>query len=103
MPLKADPFASGGPFHCSGILQLPPQDAERELANRGIRVSWRYETRLATGMGESILHLEAPKAGWISDTKFGSDGELIVFVQNPAEPMANPIAFPKDCPAPSPG
>jgi hypothetical protein len=102
VPLKTDPFAIGGPLHCSGILQMRPIDAEHHLLNRGIRLSWRFVTKTGPNMGFSDPRLRAPATGWISGTALGSDGELIVFVEDPAKPMANPIAAPADCPlAPS--
>ena len=100
MPLKSDPFAFGGPLHCSGILQMRPVDAERDLVSRGIRLSWRFVTKTGPNTGFSDLRLQAPAIGWISGTALGSDGELIIFVEDPAKPMADPIAAPLDCPAP---
>ena len=101
-PLDGDPFAIGGPLRCSGILQLSPPDAERELAARGIRLSWRFTWKTGPDMGFAELRLHAPATGWISSTALGGDGELIVFVEDPARPMGDPIPFPKDCPAQSP-
>jgi hypothetical protein len=103
VPLEADPFSLGGPLQCSGILQMRPVDAERELLSRGFRISWRFETKTGPNMGFADLRLQAPATGWISDTEIGSNGELIIFVQDPVRPAGDPIAIPDACePAPSP-
>ena len=101
--LKTDPFLLGGPLRCSGILQLSPRDAEAALQTFGYRLSWRfvYSTGGNTGYSEKVL--KAPPVGYISETAIGSDGELIVFVEDPARPMGPPAKFPADCPSPSPG
>jgi hypothetical protein len=102
-PLATDPFAPGGSLHCSGILQLKPLDAERELVARGIRLSWRFEWKTGPNTGYGELRLHAPATGYISNTALGSDGELIVFVEDPARPSSDQIGFPGDCPPPTPG
>jgi hypothetical protein len=53
--------------------------------------------------GYAELRLHAPATGYISSTALGSDGELIVFVEDPTRPESDPIEFPADCPPPSPG
>jgi hypothetical protein len=100
-PLATDPFADGGSLHCSGILQLKPLDAERELVARGIRLSWRFNWKTGPNTGYADLRLRAPATGWISSTALGSAGELIIFVEDPARAMGDPIAFPADCPPPT--
>ena len=102
-PLATDPFAVGGRLHCSGILQLPPIEAERELAARGIRLSCRFEWMTGPNAGYADKRLHAPATGWISSTALGSDGELIVAVEDPKRPMSDPIAIPADCPPPPKG
>jgi hypothetical protein len=102
-PLAKDPFAGGGSLHCSGILQLKPLDAERELVARGIRLSWRFNSKTGPKTGYADLRLRAPATGWISSTSLGSAGELIIFVEDPARPMSDPIAVPADCPPPTSG
>ena len=102
-PLAVDPFAAGGTLRCSGILQLRPMDAEREMTARGIRLSWRFNWKTGPNMGYAEIRLHAPPTGYISSTALGSDGELIVFVQDPLRPESGPIAVPADCPPPSPG
>ena len=101
--LRTDPFESGGPLHCSGILQLSPREAEVALQGFGYRLSWRFEysTGPNTGYGEKAL--KAPLVGFISGTAIGSDGEMIVFVEDPARPSRQAAAFPADCPPPSSG
>ena len=56
----------------------------------------------ATGYAEALAR--APQTGYISDAAVGSDGELIVFVEDPARPMnrAPWPARPEGCPAPQP-
>jgi len=98
-PLKADPFGVGGPLRCSGILQLAPVDAERELLSRGLRISWRFFSKTGPNSGFSDLRLSAPGTGWIMETEIGSSGELIVFVADPAAPMGKPVPVPPDCSA----
>lgn len=97
-PLVNDPFEAGGPLYCSGILQLRPADAERALKSFPFRLSWRFEysTGPNEGFGEAML--EAPQIGFISDTALGSDGELIIFVQDPARPNGPAATFPPECP-----
>jgi hypothetical protein len=102
-PLARDPFEPGGPLHCSGILQLTPVEAERELLSRGIRLSWRFEWKTGPNTGYGELRLQAPPTGWISRTRLGGDGELIVFVEDPARPSGERAPFPPECPAPSSG
>ena len=97
--LKADPFEPGGPLHCSGILQLSPPDAERALQAHGFRLSWRATWSTGPNAGYADKRLSPPD-GWITETAIGSDGELIVFVTEPARPMGPRAEFPKDCPVP---
>jgi hypothetical protein len=101
--LKADPFLPGGPLRCSGILQLSPREAEMALQAFGYRLSWRFVYSTGPNSGYSEKVLNAPPVGFISETAIGSDGELIVFVQDPARPMGQAAPFPADCPPPSPG
>ena len=90
------------------ILALPPQQAEMRLLAMGYKLSWRWEyvtSRFeggATGYAEALAR--APQTGYISDAAVGSDGELIVFVEDPARPMnrAPWPARPEGCPAPQP-
>ena len=96
--LARDPFEPGGPLHCSGILQLAPVVAEQELWARGYRLSWRFEWSTGPNTGFAELRLRAPKVGWISGTAIGSDGELIVFVEDPTRPSGLPAGMPSDCP-----
>jgi hypothetical protein len=100
--LKTDPFLPGGPLRCSGILQLAPREAEAVLETFGYRLSWRFVTATGPNAGFSDKLLKAPPVGYISETAIGSDGELIVFVADPARPMGPPAEFPPDCPPPSP-
>ncbi len=102
-PLASDPFAPGGQLHCSGILQRRPMDAERALQGFGIRLSWRLQWKTGPNTGYSDIRLTAPE-GFINGTALGSDGELIVFVADPARPFGGgPAPFPSDCPPPWPG
>jgi hypothetical protein len=94
----SDPFLPDGELHCSGILQLPPPLAERELLSRGYRLSWRFESSTGANTGFSKELVRAPTVGWITSTAVGSDGELIVFVADPARPFGGPpAAHPADC------
>lgn len=100
--LKTDPFQPGGPLHCSGILQLSPREAEVALQSFGYRLSWRFQWSTPNaGYAEKVLN--APPIGFISETAIGSDGELIVFVEDPARPISQAAKFPPDCALPSPG
>ena len=101
--LDSDPFLPGGPLRCSGILQLSPREAEAALQAFGYRLSWRFVYSTGPNAGYSEKVLKAPRVGFISETAIGSDGELIVFVADPARPMGPPAEFPADCPSPSPG
>jgi hypothetical protein len=100
--LTVDPFAPGQPLHCSGILQLRPQQAEQALRRYRFRLSWRLETATGPNTGFSDVRLEPP-AGVISGSGIGSNGELIIFVSDPAAPFGKPAGFPKDCPTPAGG
>lgn len=103
-PLTRDPFEPGAALHCSGILQLSPQLAERELKARGLRLSWRFQWGTGANSGYSDIRLEAPPTGWINGTALGSDGELILFVADPNRPFGGPpLPLPRDCAQPSPG
>jgi len=95
--LTSDPFLPGGPLHCSGILQRPPPEAERELLARGYPVTWRYESSKdgTTGASEVLAH--APPVGWITSTAIAGTGELIVFVSDPVRPLGPPAELPRDC------
>lgn len=102
-----NPFAAGGALYCSGVLALPPQQAELRLLAMGYKLSWRWQyvtSRFeggATGFAEVMAR--APATGYISDSATGSDGELIVFVEDPARPMdrAPWPAVPPGCPTPT--
>ena len=50
--VDGDPFRAGGPLHCSGILQLPPQAAEPGCWPR-LPAPWRWE--YATGTKHRLL------------------------------------------------
>jgi hypothetical protein len=103
VPLASDPFALGGPLRCSGILQLRPSDAERALQGFGYRLSWRLETASGPNTGYSDLQLSPPD-GMITGTGLGPDGELIIFVSDPARPFGGRAAtLPPDCPRPPSG
>jgi hypothetical protein len=101
--LGTDPFLPGGPLRCSGILQLSPREAEAALQTFGYRLSWRFVYSTGPNAGYSEKVLKAPPVGFISETAIGSDGELVVFVQDPARPMGAAAPFPADCPSPLPG
>ncbi len=52
-------------------------------------------------MGTSDPVDRAPSTGWITNTAVGSNGELILFVANPASPPDAPTPTPpQDCAAP---
>ena len=96
--LRRDPFAGGGALHCSRILQLTPRQAQRQL--RQFRLSWRWQYKTGPESGFAEIRLAAPAGGVISGTAVGSNGELVVFVEDPARPLMAPATFPADCPAP---
>ncbi len=103
--VDGDPFEVGGPLRCSGILQLPPMAAEARLLALGYRLSWRWSYSTGGSSSYSETSARAPTTGWISGTAIGSSGELIVFVEDPANPStrgAGPPPPPVDCPTPAP-
>jgi hypothetical protein len=98
--VDGDPFERGGPLHCSGILQMPPQLAEARLQLEGYALSWRWDTATGTNTGVAEPRDHAPSTGWITDTAVGMKGELILFVANPANPAGGPpLDRPSDCSA----
>lgn len=94
---NARPFDPGGPLHCSGILQLSPQEAERRLLALGYAVSWRYVTNNYWDPRK-----EAPDGVIWGDVAVGTSGELIIPVLPMDDPQAVPAPAPFDCPTPSP-
>ena len=78
----------------------PARDAERALQAFGYRLSWRFE--YCNGP-EHRVRREGPERrrtiGFISETAIGSDGELIVFVEDPARPSRAARAVPAGLPA----
>ena len=102
--VDGNPFEARGPLYCSGILQLAPQAAEVRLLTLGYRLSWRWEYSTGYNTGYAEAHERAPATGWISHTAVGSSGELIVFVEDPANPswQGGPPGLPTDCPTPAP-
>jgi len=98
--INGDPFGPGGPLHCSGILQLPPQAAEARLLTEGYGLSWRWEYKTGTNTGFAEVRNTAPASGWITDTAVGGSGELIVFVSDPNRPTGQPRDLPADCATP---
>jgi len=99
-----NPARPGGALYCTGILQLPPRAAEPRLLALGYRLSWRWQYSTGGNTGYSEIRDMAPDTGWISDAGVGSSGELIVFVQDPANPFrqGDPPGRPTDCPTPAP-
>ena len=88
--VDGDPFGPGGPLVGSCILQMTPSAAELILQVKGYATSWRWVTRTSESMGESEPLAHAPSSGFISGTAVGSQGELILFVDNPASAFAHP-------------
>lgn len=80
----ANPFGPAGALRCSGILQLVPRAAEARLLSLGYRLSWRWVYATGTNTGFAEIRTRAPDTGWIFDTAVGAEGELIVFVADPA-------------------
>jgi hypothetical protein len=92
------PFSFGGPLHCSGILQMPPPDAERILLKLGYKVSWRLNTTTGPNTGFAQPLANAPDGIIFEEPVPGSNGELIVFVAPNGDPMAKALPLPADCP-----
>ena len=73
----------------------------------GYKLSWRWQYATSRFDGGAIGNAEAlaraPATGFISDAATGSDGELIVFVEDPARPMIREPwpAVPPGCPTPA--
>lgn len=95
--LTSDPFAAGGPLHCSAILQLTPAEAGRALNEKGYAVSWRLLDATSSDIPT------APPDGVVVLTAIGSSGELILFVSPTDGPGAKLAPKPPaDCPGESP-
>jgi hypothetical protein len=92
------PFAAGGALHCSGILQMTPQAAERVLLGLGYKVSWRLNTTTGanTGYAEPLAH--APDGVIVDQPVPGTHGELVVFVAPKGDPRAIAVPVAADCP-----
>ena len=86
-------------LRCSGILQMTPRQAEREL--RAFRISWRWQYRTGPNEGFAELRLAAPLEGYISGAAIGANGELFLFVEDPTRPLMPAAAFPAGCPTPA--
>ena len=102
LPQNAQPFASGGVLHCSGILQMTPKQAQQALLALGYRVSWR----LVTQNGGYWDERKDPPDGVIQDWDpgVGTSGELIIAVLAPGDqaPFMAPATYPEDCPKADP-
>jgi hypothetical protein len=98
--VNGDPFETGGPLRCSGILQLAPQAAEARLLTLGYSLSWRWEYSTGGNTGFAEARDTAPATGWITGTAVGGSGELIVFVTDPQRPTGQPRDLPSDCARP---
>lgn len=96
------PFSVGGPLHCSGILQMTPQEAEATLLKLGYQVSWRLQTTTGPNTGNSQPMARAPDGIITQEGLPGTSGELIMFVAPKGDPNAKPLTFPADCPGPDP-
>jgi hypothetical protein len=98
---NARPFAAGEVLHCSGILQLPPLEAEKTLLALGYRLSWRLMTTTGPNTGFAEAMPRAPgRAVIMQEPPVGSSGELIMFAAPPDDPAAKPVPYPADCPDP---
>jgi hypothetical protein len=99
-PIGKTPFDTGGQLHCSGILQMTPQDAHAALLKFGVPVTWQYNRD-----NISIDPRKEPPAGTVivNDGPFvGSEGQLLIVVMDQGSPVAEPVPFPSDCPASNP-
>jgi hypothetical protein len=90
-------FDPGGALYCSGILQLPPAEAERTLLALGYRLSWRF---VIDDGGYWDPRREAPDGVIQKPIGFGTDGELIIPVIRFGDKGAEPVPYPDDCPTP---
>jgi hypothetical protein len=95
---SARPFAPGGPLHCLGILQMPPEKAEAGLSSLGYKLSWRLMTTTGQTTGNAEPMARAPNGVIIDEGLPGSSGELIMFVAPFTDPLAKPLPAPTDCP-----
>jgi hypothetical protein len=98
--VDGNPFDSGGPLRCSGILLLSPRAAEARLLALGYSLSWRLQTAESANQGTSVPSLAAPTTGFISGAAIGTSGELIVFVQDPDRPILPAASMPLGCATP---
>jgi hypothetical protein len=97
LPVDSNPFAAGGPLHCSGILELSPKEAHQRLLALGYRVSWRAVINDGTYWDQRT----EPPEGVISksyDPIVGTDGAIIIAVFPVGAPQAVPHVRPADCP-----
>lgn len=92
----SDPFDLGGPLYCSGILLLPPAEAQARLLALGFRVSWRI-----WGPQPTMFDQTVPPTGTIESSSVGSHGDVILFVDPPGVQRDRPT-MPATCPSPAP-
>ena len=96
----AKPAQPGDELACTGILQLPPHAADLRLRDLGYRVDWRWQFATSPTTGQSEVRDGPPLEGFISGTAPGSDGAIVVFVEDPARPLMPPAPRPAACPVP---
>jgi hypothetical protein len=97
LPPGSMPFATDGPLHCSGILQMTPAEAHRSLLELGYRVSWR---KVTATLGDWQAQVEPPE-GVIGDYTpvVLMDGAIVIAVVPFDHPDASVVPKPADCPA----
>ncbi len=80
-PDTTDPLAAGQPLAGTGIASMAPVGAKQVLLGLGLCHTFRYDTRFEGGGGYSELWCDPPP-GMITGVRYGSDGEVIVFVRD---------------------
>ncbi len=93
--VQFDLFEPDGPLYCSGILQMPPAQAEQVLLGLGYKLSWRY---VINNGGYWEIRKDAPEGVMQAPVGIGSEGELIIPVIKFGDKGAEPIPLPSDCP-----
>ena len=91
------PPQAGDELACTGILQLSPLEADLRLKALGYRVDWRWQWATGPNTGQSEVRGEAPLEGFISGTAPGPAGTIVVFVEDPTNPLMPRAERPATC------
>lgn len=96
---KVRPTEKGQPLHKSGYKKMTPVDIEAMLQDLGLCFEFRYEYNTGPWIdggqeGYSERWCTAPPSGRVGTAFYGSDGEIIVVVEDDEirEPREQPLA-----------